>query len=703
MGLGVGTRSRWANGARLLVTPEAGLPPYHHNHYHHPATHSLSYQPTASSSRTSRPLTFTTSQFAANPDRKSYSKMSDIEKMIGGDYAQLTNTNIRSFGWKGVTVTVKDRQTQQPKTILSDVNGIVKSGELLALMGPSGSGKSTLLNVLAHRTAALNASVKAAIYINGSPANPKTFRRISAYVEQEDALVGSLTVRETLNFAARLSLPKHVSKLERIQRIESLLTAFGLQGQSNNLIGTPIRKGISGGQKRRVSVAAQLITSPKLLFLDEPTSGLDSAASFEVISFVKDIAKKHNLIVIASIHQPSTSTFAMFDKLLLLSQGGTAYSGPVSEVQPYFDSCGFPIPLYMNPAEFIIDFVNTDFARDRSEVDQQLNMVHSSWHKSRLASATVTELTDEMARNSMDAQLEPDYKEETAGTLEIPLALIHRSFIKSYRDIIAYGIRIAMYMGLAIMMGTVWLRLSPTQGNIQSFINAIFFGGAFMSFMAVAYIPAYLEDRALFMKERANGLYGPTSFIIANFITGIPYLFLITILFSVVAYWLSNFRPTAQAFFTWVMWLFLDLLAAESLVVLISSLVPIFVVALAATAFANGLWMCTGGFLVPPQTLNPFWRYVFHYIDYQSYVFQGMMVNEFGSRNFSCAPSRTEEGKCSCLYETELADQCLVKGTGVLENYGYDVGNTGKWVGIMIGIIAGYRALGWLVLWIRRT
>ena len=154
-------------------------------------------------------------------------------------------------------------------------------------MGPSGSGKSTLLNVLAQRTAALNASVQANIYINGSPANPKTFRRISAYVEQEDALVGSLTVRETLNFAARLSLPSSVSKLERIQRIEALLTAFGLGGQANNLIGTAIRKGISGGQKRRVSVAAQLITSPKLLFLDEPTSGLDSAASFEVISFVK--------------------------------------------------------------------------------------------------------------------------------------------------------------------------------------------------------------------------------------------------------------------------------------------------------------------------------------------------------------------------------------------------------------------------------
>lgn len=393
----------------------------------------------------------------------------------------------------------------------------------------------------------------------------------------------------------------------------------------------------------------------------------------------------------------------MFDKLLLLSQGGTAYSGPVSEVQPYFDSCGFPIPLYMNPAEFIIDFVNTDFARDRGEVDQQLNMVHSSWHKSRLATSTVTELTDEVSRGSNEMDVSQYTNEKRAGAFAIPLALIHRSFIKSYRDIIAYGIRIAMYMGLAIMMGTIWLRLSPVQSNIQSFINAIFFGGAFMSFMAVAYIPAFLEDRALFMKERANGLYGPTSFMVANFITGLPYLFLISILFSIVVYWLSNFRPTAEAFFTWIMWLFLDLIAAESLVVLVSSLVPIFVVALAGTAFANGLWMSVGGFLVQPNSLNPFWRYVFHYIDYQSYVFQGMMVNEFGARNYTCAMNSQAVNGCTCSYESSLSDLCLIDGTAVLDSYGYNKGETGKWVGILLGIVVGYRVLGWLVLYLRRS
>jgi ABC-type multidrug transport system ATPase subunit len=219
-------------------------------------------------------------------------KGSDIE---AGDYGHLTNSKVKSFGWENVTVTVKDRTTKQPKTILSGVHGMVRAGEMLAIMGPSGSGKTTLLNVLAHRQATASANVEESLFINGKKSSLRNFRKISSFVEQEDALVGALTVKETMYFAAQLSLPKTVTKTERMQRIEALLAAFGLQKQSNTLVGTPIQKGISGGQKRRLSVASQLITSPKILFLDEPTSGLDSQAAFEVMNFVKGIANEYRV------------------------------------------------------------------------------------------------------------------------------------------------------------------------------------------------------------------------------------------------------------------------------------------------------------------------------------------------------------------------------------------------------------------------
>jgi hypothetical protein len=269
----------------------------------------------------------------------------------------------------------------------------------------------------------------------------------------------------------------------------------------------------------------------------------------------------------------------------------------------------------MNPAEFVLELMNVDFAHDQEAAIRQLETMQASWESSANSRSLATEIKT-ISERSSDHPL-PSPKTAKAGFFVLVVALVHRAFIKSYRDVVAYGIRVAMYLGLAIMMGTVWLRLGSDQTDIQPFINAIFFGSAFMSFMAVAYVPAFLEDHATFLKERANGLYGAAPFVISNFLIGLPYLFIIAALFSIVAYWLSGFQPTAEAFFTWIMWLFLDLVAAESLVVLMSSLLPNFVVALALTAFANGLWMSVGGFLVPPNILNVFWYYAFSYIDYQ--------------------------------------------------------------------------------------
>ncbi|CAP80898.1 hypothetical protein E8E15_010444 [Penicillium rubens] len=628
-----------------------------------------------------------------NPSPLNASSTPDLERNDSGHF--LMNETVRNFSWQGLTVTVKDRESKKARDLINDISGDVQHGELVALMGPSGCGKTTLLNVLARRAASAGAKVLGETYVNDAQMDSRNFQRVTSYVEQEDVLIGSLTVQETLKFAADLSLPSSASKRERMDRIRTLLEAFGIQNQANTLVGTPIRKGISGGQKRRVSVAGQLITNPKILFLDEPTSGLDSTASFEVMSYAKELARANNLLIIASIHQPSTTTFNLFDKLLLLSAGKTCYFGAISAVDSYFSGIGYPIPAQTNPAEFILDTVSSDFASSKEE--DRVGVIQAAWANSSEAKSLERQVSERVGSTEKPVNKASTEEQTRPGTVSITMALLHRSFVKSYRDVIAYGIRIAMYLGLAIMMGTVWLRLHPSQDSIQPFINAIFFGSAFMSFMAVAYVPAFLEDRATFTKERANGLYGVTPFIVSNFLIGLPYLFLISLLFSIVSYWLSNFQPTAEAFFTWVMWIFLDLVAAESLVVLMTSIFPNFVISLALVAFANGLWMSVGGFMVTQNILNPFWKYVFHYIDYQAYVFQGMMVNEFSKRNYSCGAG------CRCMWATDLEDQCLIRGTGVLESYGYATGRTGKWVGILLGIIAGYRVLGWIALYLRRS
>jgi ABC-type multidrug transport system permease subunit len=213
--------------------------------------------------------------------------------------------------------------------------------------------------------------------------------------------------------------------------------------------------------------------------------------------------------------------------------------------------------------------------------------------------------------------------------------------------------------------------------------------------MAVAYIPAYIEDQATFFKERANGLCSPASFLVANFLIGLPYLALIAIIFSSIAYWLVNLWPKAEGFWVFVAFLFLDLLAAESLVVLVSSIVPNFVLSLALVAFAHGLWIGVNGFLVPETILNVFWRSWATKITYQNWVFRAMMWNEFHAQEFEC----DQLGVCAF---PPGPDNITIPGISVLRFYGYSSGWLEAYACYILAITAAYRLIAWAVLTIRK-
>ncbi|KAK9243337.1 P-loop containing nucleoside triphosphate hydrolase protein [Lipomyces tetrasporus] len=626
-------------------------------------------------------------------------------------------------------------QTSSGYTILADVSGRVPRGKMLAVMGPSGSGKTSLLDILARRN---TTSVDGRIWLDGiTPRDGKQIRNHVRYVQQEDALIGALTVRETLLFAARLgstsaSRLTEGRSLDHYQNVDSVIARLGLSDQANTKIGTPIQRGLSGGQKRRVSVGEKLVAntggddsdSVVVLVLDEITSGLDAVAAYEVVSRVKEFAAVTGMIVVASIHQPSTATFTLFDSLMLLSQGKQVYFGPVNQVTDYFAKQGHIIPNNYNPAEYLLEITNTDFlatkersgsaqADDISGVGEcdQVAELSRAWHLSEEANLLEAALCTTVLKEQFDSDLPGNRSRlfllaPLRATYRQTVILVHRALIKAYRDILAYGVRVIMYVCLAILMGTVWLRLTPNETTIQSYFNAIFFGSAFMSFMTVAYIPAFLEDLATYKKESHENMYGPAAFLFSNVIVGLPFLFLITILFSVVEYWMTGFRSGGTAFFRFVMLLFLDLIAAESLVVLISSIVPIFVAALAITAFSNGLWMAVGGFLVQPNVLNKFWYYTFYWINYQRYVFDGMIFNEVEERSFSCAWS-SDTGCSGCMYAaTEVgAGVCEISGKTTLEARGYGGNHTGLWVGLVVAIAVAMRLLtyAWLTFRARRV
>ncbi|KAJ3327870.1 hypothetical protein HDU91_004250, partial [Kappamyces sp. JEL0680] len=206
------------------------------------------------------------------------------------------------------------------KVLLEGITGEVRAGEIVAIMGGSGAGKSTLLNALAGRIAN-NTVLTGDILVDGQERNPSNWKIQCAYVEQDDLLFPNLTVFETLHYSARLRLPSSFSTQQKIDRVNTVIRELGLEGCRDTKIGNEMRRGISGGERKRVSIGIELVTNPHILFLDEPTSGLDAFNAFNAIETLKKVAIQNGKIVLLTIHQPRTDILELFDKIILLSIG----------------------------------------------------------------------------------------------------------------------------------------------------------------------------------------------------------------------------------------------------------------------------------------------------------------------------------------------------------------------------------------------
>ena len=241
------------------------------------------------------------------------------------------------------------------KIILSDVQGVALPGQLMAIMGASGAGKTTFLDILARKNK--RGIVKGNFYVNGEKVLDNDYRSVIGFVDQEDTMLPTLTVHETILTSALLRLPRDMSKAMKEQRVLEVEKQLGISHIKDQLIGSEEGngRGISGGEKRRVGIACELVTSPSILFLDEPTSGLDAFNAFNVVECLVSLAKNYSRTVIFTIHQPRSNIVSLFDHLILLARGRTVYSGPFSSCQDYFDHNGYPCPPGFNIADYLVD------------------------------------------------------------------------------------------------------------------------------------------------------------------------------------------------------------------------------------------------------------------------------------------------------------------------------------------------------------
>ncbi len=241
--------------------------------------------------------------------------------------------------------------------VLSGVNGEIKHGRLTAVMGPSGSGKTTFLTTLAGR--ANYGKTVGTIFLNKRPDSLTNYRKLTGFVPQEDVMLRELTVEQNIRYAALTRLPITMTDAAREKQIEKIIRLLGLGDIRHSIIGDELTRGISGGQRKRVNVALELVAEPVVLFLDEPTSGLDSSSSFEVCRVLQRVAHEMHLTVVAVIHQPRYEIYTMFDDVLLLAKGGhTVYLGETAKAETYFADAGFPTPPKVNPSDHQMDVIS---------------------------------------------------------------------------------------------------------------------------------------------------------------------------------------------------------------------------------------------------------------------------------------------------------------------------------------------------------
>ncbi|RHY43149.1 hypothetical protein DYB34_010250 [Aphanomyces astaci] len=464
--------------------------------------------------------------------------------------------------WNNVymSVKIKNQVTKQveEKIILQDNHGSASPGQLVVLMGPSGAGKSSMLDVIAGR----NKDFTGSVTVNGHKWN-KAMNRYASYVMQDDVFYATLTVKEHLMFQAELRMGKAFNPEEREARVDYVIDELGLTKCRDSQIGgvTDVR-GLSGGERKRLSFATEILTNPSLLFVDEPTSGLDSFMAESVVLQLQKLAREGRTVV-ATIHQPSSELFTLFDQLYLLSGGQTIYNGKACDAVAYFASQGLQCPTYMNPTDY---FMRQIIVLDpHSDAATRVDALVHAW-KSHVASSTSNAertVVSDSASEEYDAKT---YQSSHLGVVGQLSLLCKRNVTRLVRDTLGFKARVGQTLFIAVIVGLIYLQLTKDQRGIQSFAGAMFFIVINQFFSnATPEFAAVPTELPIMIREYNGGLYHAWVWYLAKNVSELVFQLFFPLVFLVPVYFMVGFGGDADVFITFYLFLVLVSSAAVGL------------------------------------------------------------------------------------------------------------------------------------------
>ncbi|KAG0557549.1 hypothetical protein M758_11G135400 [Ceratodon purpureus] len=535
------------------------------------------------------------------------------------DRSGLYELSVHDLTYKVISK-VRKGETRE-KILLNHVSADAHPSEVLAIAGPSGSSKTTFLDALAGRID--RNSLKGQILVNGRPMD-SAFKRVSGYVMQDDSLHPHLTTRETLMFSARLRLPGSMKYEEKQQRVKSLIEILGLTACADTNVGDQKVRGLSGGERRRVSIGVDLIHDPGVLFLDEPTSGLDSSSALHVMQVLSQMAAQRQRTVLLTIHQPSYRILATINKFLVLAKGNVVYHGPVSGMITYFNCIERGMPAHVNVVEYALDVIQE--AQDYPDGLQRLveyqrkaytieeNREQFTYQPSPLAMA-----------GGMTDKEQPVFANSFVPELAI---LMHRELLSFLRTPAVFFIRIVLAILCSVILGTLFLHAKHDRKGVtqrQGFIN---FTLAFIVFTTMDAMPVFLKERQIFIRETSRGAYRTSSYVLAKPIVSLPFLFVLALIYTGTSYFLVGLVKDGTVILMYILVIFLTFSVSDAFVAFVTSLVPDMSAGQPIVSSMCAFFYLFSGLYILRTAIPKYWIW-FHYLSIFKYPYEALMHNEF--------------------------------------------------------------------------
>ncbi|KAJ9509264.1 hypothetical protein QJQ45_001716 [Haematococcus lacustris] len=628
--------------------------------------------------------------------------------------------------WFSVMVKEKGSKSLTKRDIIKGVTGLIEPGRLTALMGASGAGKTSMLNLLAGNVSG-KGSVAGSITVNGEKMDGGKMRTMSGFVHQasfsavhlqqealEDVILDTMTVREALLFAAQLKLPNDMPYAEKERRAMDIAHLLNLRKSLDSIVGSALEKGISGGEKRRLSLGMEMVTNPSILFLDEPTSGLDSFTAYKVVRILSSVAYKYGRTIICTIHQPSSEVFNIFDDTIILAEGQVLFHGPVQSMVPYFGALGYHCPTHFNPADYLFmevlhqgatsatedtfDFIagskedEKSRAKAREEESGRIKGLLSAWNGSAINQKMTYAITSGATINT---GVHESAIQQTAGFWIQFALLAKRAGYNAMRNKLILKGKLAQTVFLSLIVGLIYLQLGNDAKSVQDRQGSLFFivvQALFGSLMGV--LTVFGGEKVVFQREYGSYMYGLPSYFTSRWLVELPAHIVMPILSSVIIYFMVGYQLAADRFWWFALILVLVDNSGTAIGIFVSCLFADINVALAVMPMFLMPLMIFSGFFVNSSTLGWWFRWI-SYISPMKYGFIALAKNEFSGLQILCEPSDTGCGAGG-----------VRTGESVITLLGFDdLGNVGFNAGILFLITGGFLLAAYVALWaaVRRS